>query len=223
MNIFEREEKKYVISRAEFNEILPVLTEHMVWDKYGKQTINSLYFDDEFHLSIQKSISKPVYKEKLRLRSYGTPNQEDLVYLELKKKYRGVVYKRRLEMTLGEANTYLQEGTVKCNSQIFREIDYIRNLYNLKPAVFIAYERVALIGMAEGLRITFDTDVRFRTNDLCLQHENDTTPLTDKDSYVMEIKTPDVLPFWLAKLLNSKKIYPMSFSKYGKIYEKYLA
>lgn len=219
---FERIEKKYLITEQELNLLLTCFNGHLSMDKYGVQTIVSIYFDDPFHYNVSCSLSSPVYKEKLRLRSYGTPKDDTKVFLELKKKYKGIVYKRRVELPYKEVLEYLETGKPG-DSQIFKEIDYTKKLFNMQPAIYIAYDRFALCNQEDTIRITFDTNIRFRLDNLTLSNDSNTINYWEDKMYLMEIKTNGAMPQWMVDALNSNKIYPSTFSKYGKIFEKFLA
>ena len=163
-DVFKRYEKKYMMDRTQYEAIREALDERMEPDQFGRSTICNIYYDtDQFDL-IRASLEKPAYKEKLRLRSYGVPDGDSTVFLELKKKYQGIVYKRRTQMTLREAQEYLEEGRrPREDSQILREIDYFLQYYTLYPKVMIAYDRVALYGKEDpALRVTFDEKIRWR-------------------------------------------------------------
>lgn len=220
---FQRVEKKYLITQKQYEDFTNTLLDYMHPDEYGKHTISNLYFDTPDDVLVRRSIEKPHYKEKLRLRSYGIPNQDSKVFLEIKKKFDGIVYKRRVGMTLQEANSYIrkQEKPEK-QGQIFQEIDYFMNYYQgLTPKLYLAYDRIAWAGNDDdSLRITFDTNIRSRWEDLYLEHGDYGTKLFDEDLYLMEIKVPGAFPLWMSALLNELEIYPVSFSKYGSIYQK---
>lgn len=149
--VFERTEKKYIITAKQKQELLERINEKVCSDKYGESTVCSLYFDtDDFRL-IRNSIDKPVYKEKLRLRSYFVPTDDSKVFLELKKKYKGVVYKRRETMTCSQAKQYIANRILPNNSQIMKEIDWTMNFYKtLTPKMFIAYDRIAFVGIKDN-------------------------------------------------------------------------
>lgn len=219
--IFRRVEKKYRITPAQKDALMNELQAHLSPDEHGRSTICSLYLDTPEHLLIRNSIDARVYKEKLRLRSYGTPSPEDHVFLEIKKKYKGVVYKRRVVMTLQEAMTYIASGEKPVESQIMSEIDFAMHFYrHPKPAMLIAYERDAYFDRElPTLRLTFDTNVRYRDKDLQLDHGHDGTRLLPEDAILMEIKTDGVMPLWLAQALSRCNILPTSFSKYGTAYQ----
>ncbi len=218
--IFRRVEKKYRLSPAQKDALLSLIGPHLTPDVHGRNTICSLYLDTPDHLIIRNSIIARAYKEKLRLRSYGTPTMDDHVFLEIKKKFKGVVYKRREVMTLREAMAYIEHGEKPCDSQIMREIDYAMHFYRQPtPQMLIAYEREAYFDNDNpDLRITFDTDIRARDADCRLEHGSHGDYLLPEDVIMMEIKTGGAMPVWLAKALSQCGIVPGRFSKYGTAY-----
>jgi hypothetical protein len=221
-NVFERIEKKYLLTEDKFNLLFQKIEPYMSIDKFGLHTICNIYYDTETFDLIRNSIEKPSYKEKLRLRSYGVPKDDSIVFLEIKKKYGKTVFKRRISLSLKEAEDYLERGIKpKADSQIQREIDYFIKLYKPTKKVFIAYDRVALFGKEdESLRITFDIDIRSRTHDLDLRNGDFGKALYNFCGYLMEIKTSSTLPLWLVRILSELEIYPDSFSKYGAVYKQ---
>lgn len=218
-NTFKRGEKKFLLDSTRYNEFLSLLEGKMKIDQYGRHTILNIYCDNKSAESIHKSISKPVYKEKLRLRSYGVPDDDTQVFLEIKKKYKGVVYKRRAQIDYKQAWEYLNGSGELCGSQQAREIDYLKHRMNLEPYVFIGYDRIAMYGIEDPeLRITFDTNIRYRYDDLDLRN-GDAGKLLYKDKiYLMEIKCAGALPIWLTDILSKEHTYPLSFSKVGKAF-----
>ena len=221
--VFKRSEKKYKLNQQQYEAFMKILNRYMTLDQYGLHTICNLYLDtDDFRL-IRRSLEKPIYKEKIRLRSYGVPNENSPVFLELKKKYKGVVYKRRVQMTLNEANTYLSTGTVPfADKQVMKEIDYFMQYYEKPvPKVFIAYDRMAYYtDEDENFRITFDTNIRYRYDDVRLESGDRGEKILPDDIYLMEVKAAGSLPRWIIDAFNELKIYPTSFSKYGTIYQE---
>jgi len=218
--IFRRVEKKYRLTPAQKDALLKEFADHLTPDIHGRNTICSLYLDTPDHLLIRNSIDARVYKEKLRLRSYGTPTPDEHVFLEIKKKYKGVVYKRREILPLQVAMDYISGGKKPVDSQIMSEIDYAMHFYrHPRPAMLIAYEREAYFDRdLPSLRITFDTNVRYRESDLHLDHGHQGTLLLPDDTILMEIKTAGAMPLWLARILSRHNILPSSFSKYGTAY-----
>lgn len=221
--VFEREEKKYLITQSQYTSLMRAVQGWMQADAYGISTVCSLYFDTPDYHFIRSSIEKTNYKEKLRLRSYGRVGPEDTVFLELKKKFDGVVYKRRAVMSLREAGVFLQGGHTDNTGPVLQEIRWLLGNYDLKPAVFIAYDRTALCGAeTPGLRVTFDADLRWRGADFYLSHETYGAPLLEQGRMVMEIKALGAIPVWLSRVLSEQKIFPCSFSKYGTCYKNCL-
>ena len=220
---FKRYEIKYLLSPRQKKEFQKAMERYMVLDRYGRTTIQNIYYDTPNWQLIRTSLEKPVYKEKLRMRSYGVPGRFDTVFVEIKKKFDGVVYKRRITMQMQDAVRYLCGAGRSEGSQISREIDYFLRLYRPQPKVFIAYDREAYAAADGGqLRITFDTDLRARSNDLDLRAGDHGTALLGDGLYLMEIKIPGTAPLWLAHLLSDNGIYPTSFSKYGAYYKQFV-
>lgn len=218
--IFQRVEKKYLMSREQYETFKRCIVPYLEMDQYGLHTICNLYFDTEDDCLIRTSLEKPPYKEKMRLRSYGIPKDEDEVFLELKKKWDGIVYKRRVPMTLKEAKAYIEQGIWPDHDpQMMREMDYFLRFYHPKPKVWLAYDREAYFGKEDkDLRLTIDRNIRTRTDKLALEWGDQGKLLMDEDLYLMEIKVAAAYPVWLAHLLGELQLYPVSFSKYGNYY-----
>lgn len=220
-DIFQRYEKKYLLDEASCHHIRKRLEGHMRVDQYGESTIRSLYFDTPDRRLIRASLDKPAYKEKLRLRGYGSPGAKDTVFVELKKKYKGVVYKRRVDMPLCQAEAYLtKQGGAPSPTQITSEIDWFLSFYpGIAPAMLIVCRRTALCGIEDpNLRVTFDKDIIWREEDLTLRGGLSGNPLLQQGSRLMEIKIPGAMPLWLSAILSGAGAFPISFSKYGRAY-----
>lgn len=221
---FKRYEKKYKLNARQMADIMPVIEEHMQLDQFGKHLICNIYFDTPDFELIRASIEKPKYKEKVRLRSYGVPGKEDMVFLELKKKFDKIVYKRRTSMTMEQAIEYLYQGKELENmSQIQKELDFAIKKYDISPAVYLSYERCAYFGKEQPeLRLTIDENIRCRQKDLDLRKGSFGTQLLEENTYLMEIKIPGSMPLWLSRLLSEYEVFPASFSKYGTYYKNYI-
>lgn len=221
--VFERVERKFLLTPGQYAGLMRVLPEYMQVDQYGESAILSLYLDTEDSLLIRRSLEKPAYKEKLRLRSYGVPGDMDNVFLEVKKKVQGVVYKRRICLPLDRAMACLAQGAVPAaGGQIGREISYMLRRYRLRPAVLLAYDRTAYTELEPSpnrLRITIDRDIRSRQTDLDLRLGSAGESLLAPGMRLMEIKTAHAIPLWLCAALDQNEIRPTSFSKYGRVYE----
>ena len=220
--VFNRVEKKYTLNKLQAEKLIKMISNYIESGEYPYSKICNIYFDTENDELIRKSIEKPLYKEKVRLRSYGVPNKTDKVFFEIKKKFKGVVTKRRIDLSLEEAYKYMEDGTIpNTNRQIFNELDYCFNRYNLKPNMYISYERYSYAGKEDkNFRVTFDTNILSRDYDLNLDKGDYGEKLLDNDTYLMEVKCLGSMPIWFTKALTELKIYPVSFSKYGKIYTK---
>ena len=223
-NIFTRIEKKYRLTEAQRTAIMPVLNAHMQPDLFPRSTVHSIYYDTPDMRLIRTSIEGPVYKEKLRIRCYTTPNDDTETFVELKKKYKGVVYKRRISMRYADAISFLAgKGPIPSGSdeQIGKEIAYTLRFYKgIGPAYALFCERNAYIDREDpNLRLTIDSNLRYRTHDVDLRNGSFGKLLLPGNQYIMEIKTAFAMPLWLAKLLDENKIYPTSFSKYGTAYK----
>lgn len=219
---FKRYEKKYLLSAAKFDRLWERMREHLVPDRFFQSTVCSVYYDSDDFSLIRHSLERPVYKEKLRLRSYGVPGPEGEVFVELKKKFRGVVYKRRVQLGAAEAEAYLAGRSHPAgDGQILREIDFFLQTHPVSPKVFIACEREAWVDRDEPeLRFTFDRNLRWRDTDLSLTAGSAGEPLLKQGEVLMEIKIPEAAPLWLAHLLSELEVFPTSFSKYGTCYRQ---
>ena len=220
-NVFQRYEKKYLLDDRQLALFMEAAAVRLQPNHYAQTVIRNIYFDTPDFAMIRRSLEKPVYKEKLRLRSYRTPLPEDTVFVELKKKYKGVVYKRRTEMPYDGAVEYLYHGApAKRPSQVTREIDWIRTANpRLTPAMYISYARTAYDGTEDtGLRVTFDRELLWRREALYLDRGVWGTPLLAPEEALMELKLPGAMPLWLAHLLDRLAAYPVSFSKYGRAF-----
>lgn len=223
--VFKRYEIKYLITEEQCERLKTLFQPYMMDDEYGKSTIRNVYFDTPSYLLIRNSVEKPVYKEKLRLRSYGETNADSTVFLEVKKKFKGVVYKRRLKLKEGQALDYILNGVKLPDSQIFREIDYFVSYYKeLIPRVVISYEREAFYSRTDHtFRMTFDRNVLYRQEDLSLEKGVYGKCILEPGKVLMEVKTAYAIPLWLASFLSENKIYKTSFSKYGTAYADILS
>ncbi|MBP3765780.1 MAG: polyphosphate polymerase domain-containing protein [Bacilli bacterium] len=219
---FRRTEKKFILTEEQYKKLLDKIRDRIYKDPYYKSTICNIYFDTDNYDLIINSIEKPIYKEKVRLRSYNVPTLNDEVFLEIKKKYKGVVGKRRITLKLKDFYNYIEKGIIpNCNSQIMNEIDYCFKNYKLKPVMFLAYDRLSYYDKDDkNFRITIDQNIRSRENNLKLE-KGDKGDLYFKDNvYIMEAKALNSYPLWFIKTLSELKIYSTSFSKYGNIYSK---
>ncbi len=219
--VFRRYELKYLLTAEQKERVLRAMSPHMELDKYGKTTIRNIYFDTDSYRLIRRSIERPAYKEKLRIRSYSQATPESAVFVELKKKYEKIVYKRRLALSENDAMAWAC-GKAPCpvNTQISREIDFFLGFYErLKPMVFLSYEREAYYDKGGGdFRVTFDDNILCRRENVSLCSSAYGTPLLEDGRVLMELKCTGGIPLWMVDVLSREHIYKTSFSKYGTAY-----
>lgn len=221
--VFERYEMKYMMTKQQRKAVLEAMLPFMRLDDFGHTTIRNVYFDTDSYRLVRHSIEKPVYKEKLRIRSYKQAKPQDKVFIELKKKYNDVVYKRRESLSQTETIAWLTEETpFPKPTQIGNEINYFFQYYQtLGPRVFLSYEREAFYALdGSGFRVTFDENILARQEELSLSRDVWGERLIDDDCVLMEIKTSGGIPLWMTKVLTQEKLYKTSFSKYGTAYGK---
>ncbi len=225
IEIFNRYEHKYMLNKETFQKVIKILDEHMDMDSHNKDhtpyTIANIYYDTPDDYLIRTSLSKPKYKEKLRLRSYGVPDEESMVFLEIKKKFDGIVNKRRTKLKLNEAYEFITSKKAPkpqeyMNGQVLRELEYFMKIYSLSPKLYLAYDRIAYFEKNnKDLRISFDMNIRTRRYDLALEAGDHGERLLGDDVYLMEIKTSLAKPLWVTHMLSELDIKRTRFSKYG--------
>ena len=216
ISVMKRYELKYILTKEQLEYFKEKIDEYMKVDKYGLTSIASLYYDTPDFNLVTKSIEKPKYKEKIRLRSYGLAKENTPVFLEVKRKLEGIVYKRRIVSTENEVDQFMNnEGELK-NDQISRELEAFKENYgSLEPKYLIIYDRVAYYQDDSNLRITIDMNPRYRVNDLNLHTSMDGISLLEEGSAILEVKVQHSIPLWLVDILTKGKIYQSSFSKVG--------
>ena len=223
--VFRRYELKYLLTQRQVDAVMQAMQPHMQPDPYGQTTLRNIYYDTPNYRIIRASLEKPVYKEKLRLRSYRPAQGEDTVFAELKKKYKGVVYKRRLPMAYGPALQWLSGGAFPGEKpQIAREIDYFLSFYReLAPSMFLSYDRQAFFAAdGSGFRVTFDTNILARREEICLGAPVYGAPILPEGKVLMELKCPGAMPLWMAHALCREGLVKTPFSKYGQAYRRFI-
>ncbi len=240
-DVFERYELKFVITTEQKHLLMELVDFHMIEDEHGKSSLYNLYYDTKDFLLIRRSIEKPVYKEKLRIRSYGEAHSGSKVFVEIKKKMKKIVYKRRVLMEIDEAMNYLAEkldnneytpqgdrnkpsddkGDIK-RAQIIKEINYFKVLYgDISPRVLIVYDREAFFSKNDkDFRLTFDQNILWSDSELELRRPMMGNLVLEEGKVLMEVKVSGGIPIWLVDFLSENKIYKTSFSKYGNAYKQ---
>ncbi|MCL1903551.1 MAG: polyphosphate polymerase domain-containing protein [Oscillospiraceae bacterium] len=242
IEVFARKEMKYIMDAERYKHITEFMLEYMNYDEHnhgGKHyTIANIYYDTVNHDIIRESVAKPKYKEKLRLRAYGVPEMDSNVYLEMKKKYKGVVYKRRVTLKLDEAYKFVETREIPpetskrpqyVKTQVMKELQQTLLFYEPIPMIYLAYDRIAFFGKdpSEGgpgrdLRISFDFNTRTRREDVRLENGDHGEPLLKDGWYVMEVKAGSTLPRWLLNYFAEHNLMRGSVSKYGSEYKRFL-
>jgi SPX domain-containing protein involved in vacuolar polyphosphate accumulation len=219
IDTFERVEDKYSLTYAQAEQVKKAIAAHVKEDVYYKYTVHSIYYDSIDSQLVIHSLNSTEYRMKLRSRCYTQPEDDTPAFLETKKKLGDIVYKRRFQLSTKELEDYTEYGIPHhVHNNTADEVDYVMKYYNLEPKVLILYERECWAGIQEAdVRITFDTNIRYRIDDINLRERGDEKPLT-KDTVIMEVKAMDRYPMWLVKVLSEMKLYKRSFSKYGNIY-----
>lgn len=220
--VFKRYELKYMLASEQKEKILEAMAPYMQLDKYGRTIIRNIYFDTANYRLVRHSIEKPAYKEKLRIRSYGQADAGSAVFVELKKKYKNVVYKRRVSLPEEKAMKWVsRERHCNINTQISKEIDYFLDYYEtIHPVVFLSYERDAFYSIdGSDFRVTFDDAILCRQEELSLESKVYGMPILPEGMILMEIKCSGGIPLWMAHVLSEEHIYKTSYSKYGTAYQ----
>ncbi len=221
--VFQRKEQKYLLDPTQRTALVQCMEARMEKDRYHESRVRNIYYDTPDYRLIRRSLEKPVYKEKLRLRCYGEIGENDRVFLEMKKKYKGIVYKRRVALTEQDARRYLESPEARLEAgQIGRELDYFKDFYReLRPAVYLQYDRLAWKSADKQLRITLDYNVCYRREQLTLASPCG-GQLLEPELAILEIKTAGGMPLWLAAFLSEHEIRQCSCSKYGTVYMRLL-
>lgn len=219
-NTFKRREMKFLLDEEQYNGVVKEISNFMTEDEFGLHTILNIYLDNRNNDLIRSSLGNPVYKEKVRLRCYGRAEDDSNAFLEIKKKYRGITYKRRYDGTYKELHDYITDGVKpEKRGQVFEEVDYLIKRMDLKPKIVICYDRCAFYGNEDKeFRVTFDSNIRYRRQNLDLRAGDVGKRLSSQPFTVMEVKSVGAVPLTLVKVLSRLKIYNGSFSKYGTIY-----
>ena len=233
--VFKRYEIKYMVTAEQKARIQKAMEPYMELDRFGRSTVRNIYFDTDDFVLARHSIAKPDYKEKLRIRSYSKAEADSTVFVELKRKYDGVVYKRRIGLPetdamkwmAGSRDPAIMRETDAESPQVAREIEYFTSLYSgLKPVLYLSYDREAyrmkkdasMIDGGGGFRVTFDSRILCREGDLSLRSDPYGTQILEEGMFLMELKCPGAIPMWMTKILSEERLYKTSFSKYGTAY-----
>lgn len=222
---FKRVEKKYLINKKQYNDFVNEIKDYVIEDYHGKSKICNVYFDTENYDLIRNSLDIPTYKDKIRIRSYNTPENNSPVFIEIKRKSEDVVSKRRIQTSLKNVQYFIQTGNLFCvednDNQVLKELQYYFKLYNLKPVSYVSYDRNAYYDKNDfNFRMTIDRNIIARTDDLNLESGSYGYKILEDDLFLLEAKISDKFPLWFVKALSNSNIIPGKFSKYGELYKQ---
>lgn len=216
ISVMKRYELKFHLNKEQVSHFQKAILNNMKIDKYGLTTISSLYYDTPNFSLINRSIEKPMYKEKIRLRSYGLAKKDSPVFLEIKRKNEKIVYKRRIVTKEDNAEQFFNANKEFNSSQISRELLAFKEKYGvLEPKYLIIYDRIAYFQDDSDVRVTLDMNPRYRVKDLNLHTSTEGIPLLKEGEAILEVKVQHSIPLWLVEILTKEKIYQTSFSKVG--------
>ena len=239
--VFKRYEIKYMVTAGQKDRILKAMEPYMELDRFGRSTVRNIYFDTDDFVLARHSIAKPDFKEKLRIRSYSKAEADSTVFVELKRKFDGVVYKRRLGLPETEAMSWMSASgsrlcarslAEKASPQVASEIEYFASIYRgLRPVLYLSYDREAYrmksgAAASDGgseFRVTFDNNIRCRETDLSLRSDACGKAILEDGKFLMELKCPGAIPLWMTRILSEEHIYKTSFSKYGMAYCSFMS
>ncbi len=240
LDVFERKEMKYRLCATQLESLISAFETRLLPDERGITLVRSLYFDTPAHDLIARSMESPLYKEKLRLRVYGQASEPGTpAFLEIKKKFKGIVYKRRVLVSIGAAHLIIEgaslsealaahplndealaaEALTPHREQIAREIAFFIQRHDARrPSILTQCERQAFTSSDGDLRVTIDRNLSYKANPQSIADTHFAIPLIPQTEAVMELKCTHALPLWLAGELSAVCAYKQSFSKCGTAY-----
>lgn len=223
---FKRIETKFIITQELFDQLQEQFAPYMEADAYAYSSITNIYFDNPDFQMIQDATNKLNGREKIRMRTYASqPDAQSEAFLEIKKKENEVGYKYRVTSTAEKVLNFVQTGQMDeplADQNVSREMNILLERYGqIQPKMHIAYSRYSMKGINDDqIRITFDSNLRFRHQDVHLGTSALDQSLVEAGEMIMEIKVPGDYPDWLAEILDGHGLVNQSFSKYGVAYKK---
>lgn len=224
---FNRFELKYVLSlnAAEGfrRELLAFLQPDAHGDAGGSYAVASLYYDSPDYRCYWEKLEGLRFRRKLRIRHYETPaalTPDTPVFVEIKQRINRVTQKRRVLLPYGDARRLCDARELAeyppRDQRVVDEIYAMLWEYDLRPTSVVSYARRAYIGTEYdvGLRVTFDTNLRCRAQDLQLHDQQVGRLMTSPDQVVMEVKVNERIPYWLTELIARHNFRLTRISKY---------
>ena len=225
---FNRFELKYLISYDTSQRLQQDLKKYVIPDSYSKSenglyTLSSLYYDTEDYRFYREKVDWLKYRRKLRVRQYETEKpltDDSIVYVEIKQRVDRVTQKRRVPMTYKEAMDFCNDGIIPPHEKrdepvIFELYQFIKQ-NNLKPSCITSYMRNAYFGTDYDtwLRVTFDTNIRYRKKNLNLADKEIWEFMVSPDKVIMEVKANERVPYRLTEMIASYNFRLIRVSKY---------
>lgn len=224
---FNRFELKYLLPIEHAGEFKKAIKSFLHVDSFGEEgqyALTSLYYDTPDHRFYWEKIDGIKVRRKLRIRHYETRDAitpETPVFVEIKKRIDRVIIKKRAKMPYKDAVNLCNEGIMPAkfdpkDKKTLEEVQSMFHTYPLRPTLITSYFRHALIGTHYdlGLRVTFDTNIRFRDHDLDLTSKNRGKFIIPPNIALMEIKANGAIPYWLTEMIGAHNIRLIRVSKY---------
>jgi len=227
--VFDRWELKYVVTVKQMYQLMHALKNYVVLDENGDDglyKIKSIYYDSHDFKFYHEKMNGNKYRQKVRLRGYNNVAYNDDVYFEIKQRYNTTVQKRRAELKLSDAYELMKhpldaEQYADKKRIVLDEIRYLSSMHALEAKAIVSYDRKAYMGKYEdGLRITFDTNLKCRKENLNLEEYHKEKYFVHPSLAVLEIKTNEKVPIWLVSLIQRFEIEAHRVSKYCLSVEK---
>jgi SPX domain protein involved in polyphosphate accumulation len=230
IKLFNRYELKYILNLEQyyqFSEILPnYLQVDERGDQHGRYKIISLYYDTDDYKAYWDKVEGHKFRRKVRIRVYGSEpvTPETLCFAEIKQRINKTLQKKRVYIPYAEAEALCGASEdipseAKMSEEelaVTSEIRYLQSSLQLRPACVVAYDRMAFDGSEyeDGLRITFDTNLKGRTHDLSLLSHVPNQFFVSPGYCIMEVKVNYRVPYWLTELVGKHGLTLRRISKY---------
>jgi hypothetical protein len=230
IKLFNRYELKYILNLEQYLQFAEILPNYLELDpqgdQHGRYKITSLYYDTEDYKAYWDKIEGHKFRRKVRIRLYGgeTATPETLCFAEIKQRINKTLQKKRIyvpyteaEALCGASEPIPSEATMsETDREVASEIRYLQSTLQLRPACIVSYDRMAFDGSEyeDGLRITFDTNLKGRTYDLSLLSYAPNQFFIAPDHCIMEVKVNYRVPYWLTEIIGKHGFTLRRISKY---------
>lgn len=212
-----RSEEKYLVDSVTHKELESALEKILLPDSYSAQgtyKVKSLYFDTLNDRDYYDKVNGVEKKKKIRLRTYGAGAA---LKLECKEKAGELQHKTSLTVSPKEAEAmtrgeygWLLDRTEAEASRFYS----ILMLGIYRPAAMVEYDRRAFVYPEFHTRITFDGNIRYSEINFDIFDEDINYNYILPDGFVLEVKYDGVLTGFIKKILSTKSLTRVSYSKY---------